>query len=318
MCTYWAPGASGPARGFGGLERAFSLRLARSSPQKKKSLSFARVFRVLPLEHGRPSSILGRPDALGVDFRGRNGLIFELFRRSRAFGLNFVPSQQNTVKTGTRSTSELSRDKTKTAKNRSAGPSDLACRATCSPMSFRTGSGASQDRPGDAFGRLLAALGSPGASQDRPWSDFWTSERRPERVPTRPRRSLDRPKPPKSDFSSISGRSGPIFHRFSIDFSAIFDRFFYDFSNDFRTNFVFARCCASCCLRLRCDFCTRLRRSWFARHTQRKNKTQSLRVCLDAFRSWPRGRCRPDRPSTARAECVDEVCRRNRLSLLAR
>ena len=229
MCTYLVPGASGifgPSAVSGAL---FSLRLARSSPQKKKSMSFARVFRVLALEHGRPSSILRRPDTPGVDFRGRNGLIFELFRRSRAFGLNFVPGQQNTVKTGTRSTSELSRDKTKAAKNRSAGPSDLACRATCSPTSFRTSSGACQDRPGDAFGGLLAALGSPGASQDRPWSDFWTSERRPERVPTRPRRSLDRPKPPKTDFPSIWTDFSSIFDRFFSDFRAIFLRYFERF-----------------------------------------------------------------------------------------
>ena len=75
--------------------RSWSLRLARSRPLFKNSQSFARLFRVLSRETSRPGSILGPPDAPGLDFGGRNALFFELFRRSRACGLYFVRSVQN-------------------------------------------------------------------------------------------------------------------------------------------------------------------------------------------------------------------------------
>ena len=41
-------------------------------------------------------------------------------------------------------------------------------------------------RPGLALGRLPAALGEPGASQDRSGAGFGASKSRPERAPTRP------------------------------------------------------------------------------------------------------------------------------------
>ena len=147
--------------------RSWSLRLARSRPLVKKSQSSARLFRVLSRETSRLGSILSRPDAPGLDFGGRNASIFERFRCARAFAAYIARTQQNTVKTGTNSTSELSRDKTKTSKTRSDDASDLACRVAHTPTSLRTGPGASWDRPGLAFGRPLAALGAPGASQDR-------------------------------------------------------------------------------------------------------------------------------------------------------
>ena len=53
-------------------------------------MRLANLFRVLPLKHGRPSSLLGLPDALGLDFGGRDTSIFELLRRSRKLGGNFV------------------------------------------------------------------------------------------------------------------------------------------------------------------------------------------------------------------------------------
>ena len=84
MCTYRPPESSGPAGGFGGLERAFSLRLARSRRQKKISQGFALDFRVLSLEHGRPGSIFGVPDALGRRFGSRNTWIFDVFPNDEA------------------------------------------------------------------------------------------------------------------------------------------------------------------------------------------------------------------------------------------
>ena len=129
------------------LFRSWSLRLARSRPLSKKSQSFARLFRVLSRETSRPGSILGRPDAPGLDFGGRNASIFERFRCARAFAAYIARRQQNTVKTDTNSTSELSRDKTKTFKKRSDDASDFACRVAHTPTSLRTGPGASWDLP---------------------------------------------------------------------------------------------------------------------------------------------------------------------------
>ena len=56
--------------------------------------------------------------------------------------------------------------------------------------------------------RLLAALGPPGASPDRPWGSIWASQNRPERVRTRPRNGLGRPNQPKIKFSSMFGQFG--------------------------------------------------------------------------------------------------------------
>ena len=82
--------------------------------------------------------------------------------------------------------------------------------------------GASLGCPGDAFGRLLAALGSPGAPQDRLWGGIWASKSRPERVQMRPQSGLGRPKRPKNDFLSIWGQFWMDLHRFSNGFSWIF------------------------------------------------------------------------------------------------
>ena len=167
MFTYRVSGFSGLSALLAVSGALFSLRLARSRPQKKNSMSFALDFRVLPREHGRPSSILGLPDGPGLDFGGRNASIFEVFRRSRAFGVNFLRSVQNYSRSYIFHTSELPRDDTKTAKNRSAGSFDNARCSECTRTSLWGGPGASWDRPGLALGRLPAALGEPGASQDR-------------------------------------------------------------------------------------------------------------------------------------------------------
>ena len=88
--------------------------------------------------------------------------------------------------------------------------------------------GASLGCPGDAFGRLLAALGAPRAPQDRLWGGIWASKSRPERVRTRPRNGLGRPNRPKIDFSTICCRFWSNFRRFSNDCSPIFARFACD------------------------------------------------------------------------------------------
>ena len=84
--------------------------------------------------------------------------------------------------------------------------------------------GVSLGRPGDAFGRLLVAFGTPKTPQDRLWDGIWVSKNRPERVQTRSRNGLGRPKRPKIEFSLILGRFGMDFRRFSSDLSSIFAR----------------------------------------------------------------------------------------------
>ena len=179
---------------MGDLGRAFSLEVARSRSLINFRRPRRRFERAFSLELGRSGSILGPADAPELDFGRRNASIFEVCRRSRAFDANFVRTQQNIVKTDTRSTSELSRGKTTETKNRSDGAFDGAQCTIGAWTAHREGLGASPRRPGDAFGRLLAALGPPGASQDRPWGGIWTSQSRPERVRTRPRNSRGCPK----------------------------------------------------------------------------------------------------------------------------
>ena len=83
--------------------------------------------------------------------------------------------------------------------------------------------GTPKGRPRRAFRQLLAALGSPGALQERPWSGSWASRARPERVPRHPRNSFERPTLSKIDFSSI-------FSQIWLDFPCFFERFFLDLS----------------------------------------------------------------------------------------
>ena len=127
---------------------------------------------VLRLNLGVPGCHLGVSgrsgvgfDASGVDFGGRNVSFFEALRHVHAVIAYFVRMQQNTVKTDTGSTSELPHDKPKTLKNRSAGACDSVGCAEHAWTALRGSLGASRGRPGDTFGRLLAALGSPGRSK---------------------------------------------------------------------------------------------------------------------------------------------------------
>ena len=217
-------GLGGSARTSGALDALSRSQLPRSRRLKNFRRPRGHFGRVSSLDLGRLGSILGPADAPGLDFGGQNGSIFEVCRRSCTFGANFVRTQQNTVKTDARGTSELPRDKTKATKNRSEGAFEAARCTTGARTTHREDLGASSGRPWDAFGRLLAALGSPGAPQDRLWGGIWVSKSHPERDRTRPRNGLGRPKRPKIDFSSILNRFGADFHRFSKDFSSIFVR----------------------------------------------------------------------------------------------
>ena len=132
---------------------------------------------------------MGSADAPGLDFGGHNGSIFEVCRRSCAFGANFVRTQQNAIKTGMRGTSELSRDETKATKNRSE---DVCEAAQCSTGartahweslsraargSFWTSPGCSWLARGAPRSALRRHLGvqkpsrvRPDASPKRPWA----------------------------------------------------------------------------------------------------------------------------------------------------
>ena len=203
--------ARAPARSSEALDA-----LPRSNlPHSRRLKNFRRprgpFVRISSLDLGRLGSILGPADAPGFDFGRQNASILQVFRRSCTFGANFVRIQQNTVKTDVRGTSELPRNKTKATKKRSKGTFEAAWCTTGARTAHREGLGASSGRPWDAFGRLLAALGSPGAPQDRLWGGIWASKSDPERVRTRPGNGLGHPKRPKIDFSSIWGGFSSIF-----------------------------------------------------------------------------------------------------------
>ena len=178
----------------------------------------------MSLEQGRSGSIFGRSDASRLDFGGRNPSIFEVCRRSNALDANFVRRQQNTVKTGTRGTSEISRDKTKPTKNRSEGAFDCARCNTSAHTAHSKGLGASWGGSGkllDGSWPLLARSGRPkiglGAAFGPPAPVPSASGRLPE--------------------AALGARNGPrsICRRFLVDlrrFSSMFDRFFVDESLD--------------------------------------------------------------------------------------
>ena len=75
--------------------------------------------------------------------------------------------------------------------------------------------------PGEAFGRLRAALGSPRAPQDWLWAGIWASKSRPEGVRTRPRNGLGARNGSRSIFRRFWVGLGWIF----VEFWTIFRRF---------------------------------------------------------------------------------------------
>ena len=163
-------------------------------------MSFARLFRVLSREPACPGSILGRPDAPGLDFGSRNAWFFELFRCPRTFGANFVRSVQNTGRSYVFRISELLRDEPETLKNRSAIVFDNVRRSKHARTLLRNGPGASWDRLGNTFGRFPGSLGMPWASKNRSGGAF----DRPGRVPSGSRRgdetALNAQNSPRKDF----------------------------------------------------------------------------------------------------------------------
>ena len=146
-----------------------------------------------------------------ADCGGRKRRFCGHSRSVHARASNFVRKQQNIVKTGTRSTSALSRDKTKATKNGSEDAFGAPQCTTGSRTAHRQALGVSLARSVGAFGRLLTALGPLGAPQDR----HLGFNNRSERVWTRPRNGFGRPKRSKIDFSSIWGPCGVDFRRFS-------------------------------------------------------------------------------------------------------
>ena len=119
-------------RGLGALgspgKRSWVARLAVRLASSPALINFSHSFRVFSLEPSRPGAILNRSDGPGVNFGGYIPCFFALRRPSLPFVAFFVQEQQNTVKRGTQSTSEFSRDETKTRKIRSGRHFDNARR----------------------------------------------------------------------------------------------------------------------------------------------------------------------------------------------
>ena len=159
--------------------------------------------------------------ALGSVFGGRNACISARLGCVRAFGAYFVRRQQNTVKTVSGSTSELSRDKTKTIKNRLPNAFARARRHERAWSLLPCATRASQKRSEDVLGGVLgcpdaakSALGPSRACLGALLGGLG-------RVCRRPLSDLDRSKPPKIAPKSIFGWFWARFSEFGVRSSHI-------------------------------------------------------------------------------------------------
>ena len=144
-------------------------------------------------------------------------MIFELFRRSRAVGVNFVRSVQNVGRSYDFGTSELPHNHAKSMKNRCAGVFAVARRRKRARAALRGRPGASWSQLGETFGWFPAALGSPGAPKIAPGPAFRFLGPLPGTPGPLPGTSRRVPE------TALSGQSRPKrdFKRFFVDFSSI-------------------------------------------------------------------------------------------------
>ena len=179
-----------------------------------------RFFAQLGRFGARTCSPEGPQDALGFDLGARNNCFFEVFacgkrskRKTSDIDKALAGAIRNALRSCRVSTENVEKSIRKRFQLRWAMRTALTGVLGVAPRTL----GASLGCPGDAFGRLLAALGAPRAPQDRLWGGTWVSKSRPEHIRTRPRNGPGRPKRSKIDFSSILGQVGVDFCRFSLE-----------------------------------------------------------------------------------------------------
>ena len=151
----------------------------------------------------------------------RNGCFFEVFacgKRSRRKTSDIDKTLAGAMQNALRSCRALTENVEKSIRKRFQLRWAMRTALTGTLGVVPKALGASLGRPGDVFGRLLAALGAPVAPQDRLWGGIWVSKSHLERVRTRPSNDFGRPKRPKIDFSSIWDGFSSIFERFFVDF----------------------------------------------------------------------------------------------------
>ena len=125
---------------------------------------------------GRPRRQFWRPNSM--DFRASSLLVRPLSRDPPTLTKHCVGARISSL--------GLSLDDAKTSQNRSASAFDVVRCAERARVAFQCGPGASRVRPWDAFGRLPAALGSPGRSKIGPGAAFGhpgPAPRTPQRAP---------------------------------------------------------------------------------------------------------------------------------------
>ena len=213
---------------LGGSGRAFSLEVASFAPTYKSSEAPEALRARFFARRGRFGAQTCSPeppwDAPGLDFRVQNNSFFDIcpFDEHSARKTSNI---KNTVKTNMKCTSELPRIDRKSLQNRSGSACDCVWRRErpCERLeSCPGGTWSVSGMPRRAFGQLLTALGSSGATQDWLWGIIWASKSHSDHVWTRPRNGFGRPKCLQIDFSSIWGRFAMNLCRFSNDCSSIF------------------------------------------------------------------------------------------------
>ena len=203
-------GVSGARSPKSAHSRAFSLEVASFAPTNKFSEApeavRARFFARTGRFGARTCSSEAPRDAPGLDFRHRNGRFFEVFpcherstNKTSDIDKTLAGAIRNALRSFRASTENVQKSIQRRFRLRLATRTALTSVLGVVPEAL----GASLGRLGDAFGRLLATPGPPGASPDQPWGGIWASKSRPERVWKRPRNDLGRPNRSQIDFSSI-------------------------------------------------------------------------------------------------------------------
>ena len=172
-------GCLGPCALFGGSGARFLVRNRSLEPSKNFSEAPEALRACFFARAGRFFARTGRPERSQARFSKPKRLFFRSLPMRRTLHAQSIRHRQNPVKTNAKRTSELPRIDRKSLQNRSRSACDCVWRRErpCERLeNCPGGTWSVSGMPRRAFGQLLTALGSSGATQDRLWGSIWASK----------------------------------------------------------------------------------------------------------------------------------------------